>query len=60
MSTSDNTAAATSDASLYERVGGRPGIEAIVASIWNNHVSNPLINRRYADSDPDNVKRLVT
>jgi hemoglobin len=48
------------DASLYDRLGGRPGIEAIVADIWNNHVSNPLINKRYADSDPTEVKRLVT
>jgi hemoglobin len=48
------------NASLYERLGGRPGIEAIVENIWENHVSNPLINKRYADSDPDNVKRLVT
>ena len=48
------------DASLYDRLGGRPGIEAIVADIWNNHVSNPLINKRYADSDPKEVKRLVT
>jgi hemoglobin len=48
------------DASLYDRLGGRPGIEAIAEDIWNNHVSNPLINKRYADSDPTEVKRLVT
>ena len=47
-------------ASLYDRLGKRPGIEAIVASIWDNHVTNPLINKRYADSDPTEVKRLVT
>lgn len=47
-------------ASLYERLGGRPGIEAIAEDIWNNHISNPLINKRYADSDPKEVKRLVT
>jgi hemoglobin len=47
-------------ASLYERLGGRPGIEAIVEDIWSNHISNPLINKRYADSDPAEVKRLVT
>lgn len=45
---------------LYERLGGRTGIEAIVEDIWNNHVNNPVINKRYADSDPAKVKRLVT
>lgn len=47
-------------ASLYERLGRRAGIEAIVEDIWNNHISNPLINKRYAASDPNEVKRLVT
>ncbi|OZA23154.1 MAG: group 1 truncated hemoglobin [Hydrogenophilales bacterium 17-64-11] len=47
-------------ATLYERLGSRPGIEAIVEDIWNNHVSNPLVNKRYANSDPATVKRLVT
>lgn len=54
------TEAALDTATLYERLGGRPGIEAIVEDIWNNHVSNPLIAKRYANSDPANVKRLVT
>lgn len=58
MSTTEQ--AVTQDDSLYARLGGRPGIEAIVADIWANHVSNPLINKRYADSDPAEVKRLVT
>ena len=58
MSTTEQAVA--QDDSLYARLGGRPGIEAIVADIWANHVSNPLINKRYADSDPAEVKRLVT
>lgn len=62
MSTTEQAVAAeqNAQASLYDRLGGRPGIEAIVANIWENHVSNPLINKRYADSDPAEVKRLVT
>ena len=62
MSATEQTVAEQhrADASLYDRLGGRPGIEAIVSDIWNNHVSNPLINKRYADSDPTEVKRLVT
>ncbi|MDZ7753874.1 MAG: group 1 truncated hemoglobin [Gammaproteobacteria bacterium] len=51
---------AAESASLYERLGRRPGIEAIVEDIWNNHIKNPLINKRYAASDPNEVKRLVT
>jgi len=54
------TETALETATLYDRLGGRPGIEAIVADIWNNHVSNPLIAKRYANSNPANVKRLVT
>ncbi|WP_078119820.1 group I truncated hemoglobin [Thiosocius teredinicola] len=61
MTTSEQAVMHEQDAqtSLYDRLGGRPGIEAIVEDIWNNHVSNPLINKRYADSDPKEVKRLV-
>ena len=45
---------------LYERLGKRHGIEAIASDIWDNHICNPIINNRYANSDPVNVKRLVT
>ncbi len=45
--------------SLYERLGGRSGIAAIVEDIWKNHTSNPLVKQRYADSDGEDVKRLV-
>lgn len=47
-------------ASLYDRLGGRPRIEKIVETIWANHTSNPLIMKRYVRSDPVEVKRLVT
>jgi hemoglobin len=59
MSTTEQALASDND-TLYARLGGRPGIEAIVADIWNNHISNPLIKQRYANSDPAEVKRLVT
>jgi hemoglobin len=55
-----NTEAICPNATLYERLGKRPGIEAIATDIFNNHVKNPLINTRYANSDPANVIRLVT
>lgn len=50
----------TADATLYERLGKKPGIEQIASDIWDNHISNPIINNRYAASDPVKVKRLVT
>ena len=48
------------EASLYDRLGQRQGIEAIVEDIWTNHITNPLVKNRYAASDPAEVKRLVT
>lgn len=51
---------AACEATLYQRLGARPGIEAICEDIFNNHVNNPLIKTRYAESDPVKVKRLVT
>lgn len=47
------------ESTLYVRLGGQEGIAAIVDDIWDNHVSNPAIQQRYAASDPENVKRLV-
>ena len=44
---------------LYERLGGAPGIAKIADDIWINHTSNDLIKTRYARSNADNVKRLV-
>lgn len=48
------------ETSLYERLGRHAGIEAIVEDIWINHTTNPLVKNRYVNSDPVEVKRLVT
>ena len=45
---------------LYQRLGGRPGIEAIASDIFENHIKNPVVKTRYVNSDPVRVKRLVT
>lgn len=45
---------------LYERLGGRAGIESIASDIFDNHVKNPLVQNRYVNSNAANVKRLVT
>ena len=51
---------AATEPSLYERLGKRAGIEQIASDIWDNHISNPIVKNRYVNSDPVNVKRLVT
>ena len=49
-----------SDATLYERLGGEEGIHKFACSLFDYHKNNPAISARYADSDRDNVVRLVT
>ncbi len=44
---------------LYARLGGRPAIEAIASDIFDNHTKNPIVQKRYVNSDPAEVKRLV-
>lgn len=45
--------------SLYQRLGGAQGIAAIVEDVWANHTRNPVVQVRYANSDPEKIKRLV-
>jgi hemoglobin len=49
-----------SDATLYERLGGEEKIRAIAGDIFDNHLKNPAVQPRYADSDRAEVVRLVT
>jgi len=53
-------ASAPQDPTLYGRLGRRSGIEKIVEHIWANHTSNPVVKQRYVNSNPAEVKRLVT
>lgn len=46
--------------SLYERLGGKDKIAQITDDVWINHVSNPDVAPRYANSDPERVKSMVT
>ena len=45
---------------LYSRLGGYSGIAAIASDIFDNHTKNPIVKNRYVNSDPVEVKRLVT
>ncbi len=47
-------------ASLYERLGGHDGINAIATDLVALHLGNPVIKTRYANSDQAEVVRLVT
>ena len=51
--------AAGAEPSLYERMGGETVIRAISEDIWTNHTLNPIINNRFANSDPVYVKQKV-
>lgn len=46
--------------SLYERLGGESKIRTIAGDILDNHLKNPAVSARYADSNRDDVIRLVT
>jgi len=46
--------------SLYERLGGYEGIRKISEDVWQQHISNPDVKARYAESDGEEVTRLVT
>ena len=48
------------DATLYERLGGEAKIRRIAAEIFDNHIKNDVVKVRYADSDRDDVVRVVT
>jgi hemoglobin len=45
--------------SLYDRLGGRDGITRITRTLIENHMANPLVATRYAQSDMDKVERRV-
>jgi len=51
---------AVKEETLYQRLGGKTGIDSIASDIFDNHVKNPLVQKRYVNSDPANVKRLVS
>lgn len=47
-------------ASLYERLGGTEKIEKIVDVLVDNHVSNPEIAKRFAETDVAKAKRSAS
>lgn len=45
--------------SLYERLGGGEGITRIASALVDNHMKNPLVAPRFANSDLAKVKKLA-
>ena len=45
--------------SLYERLGGTDGINRIASNLVDNHVANPAIGTRFAETDIPNLKNAA-
>lgn len=44
---------------LYARLGGTSGIQAIANDLVDNHIANAQIGRRFADADPAALKKVA-
>ncbi|MBG7610362.1 MAG: group 1 truncated hemoglobin [Anaerolineae bacterium] len=53
------SASYATEKSLYDRIGGDDVARAVTEDIWNNHSKNPIVNNRFANSDPAYVKQKV-
>ncbi len=49
----------TKEPSLYDRLGGTPGIAAVVDDFVANVAADPAINKRFAGADLPKLKRLL-
>ena len=47
-----------SDTPLYERVGGRDAIRAVVEKAVDNHFDNPVIRTRYEHADQSRAEMI--
>ena len=45
--------------SLYERLGGEPGLRKIVNDILDRNLNNPLIGHHFQNTDMERLKQLV-
>lgn len=53
ISLSVATSAQAADKSLYERLGGKPALQAVVGELWNNVAADKRINGRFAKTKPE-------
>ncbi|MEI7547099.1 MAG: group 1 truncated hemoglobin [Actinomycetota bacterium] len=61
MTTTEEPAAADGAATLFERIGGRAGLERIVPDVVRLHLENPLVGERFrsAKKSPAELARLA-
>ncbi len=45
--------------SLYERLGATPGVTSLAGDLVDAHVANPLIGKRFANSDIPAIKHAA-
>ncbi len=55
----DNAATITPKPTLYERLGGEPGVRKIVNDILDKNAGNPLIGHYFRNINMDRLKQLV-
>jgi len=61
MTTTEEPTASTETASLFQRIGGRAGLEKIVPDVVQLHLENPVCGERFraAKKSPDELSRLA-
>lgn len=47
------SAGAAAETSLYERLGGKPALQAVVGELWNVVAADARINGRFAHTKPE-------
>ena len=45
--------AVAADKNLYERLGGKPALEAVVGELWNNVAADSRINHYFKNTKPE-------
>lgn len=55
----DTTATTNQKISLYERLGGEPGVRKIVNDVLDKNLNNPVIGHHFRKVDMDKLKQLV-
>lgn len=48
-----STGAQAADPTLYERLGGKPALQAVVGELWNIVAADTRINGRFAKTKPE-------
>ena len=54
------SACASKEPSLYQRLGGTPGIAAVMDDFVDNVRADPAINKRFAAADIPHTKQMLT